>query len=193
MSRAFIGCGANLRRLVLEIFDKDDELATDMPGLAVNYCLIRARAVDVPALESRAKACGERLDAAVPGLTERLEDALISGARSESTKESKDHALHVAEILRDAGVDMPSDAMKGNEGTEMLSLTPSRRRLPSRSKPAKRPSPSRWSGIRRDAPGMTAGTATVCLRSLRPTTSMRRARRRVCSMPACARSCRPSP
>ncbi len=116
MSRAFIGCGANLRRLVLEIFDKDDELATDMPGLAVNYCLIRARAVDVPALESRAKACGERLDAAVPGLTERLEDALISGARSESTKESKDHALHVAEILRDAGVDMPSDAMKGNEG-----------------------------------------------------------------------------
>lgn len=37
MSRAFIGCGANLRRLVLEIFDKDDELATDMPGLAVNY------------------------------------------------------------------------------------------------------------------------------------------------------------
>lgn len=116
MSRAFIGCGANLRRLVLEIFDKDDELATDMPGLAVNYCLIRARAVDVPALESRAKACGERLDAAVPGLTERLEDALISGARSESTKESKDHALHVAEILRDAGVDMPSDATKENEG-----------------------------------------------------------------------------
>ena len=106
MSRAFAGCGANLRRLVLEIFDKDDGLETGMPALAVNYCLIRARAVDMPALMARAEACGEQLDAAVPGLTGRLEDALVNGARSESTKESKDHALYVAGILRDADVDI---------------------------------------------------------------------------------------
>lgn len=116
MSRAFVGCGANLRRLVLEIFDKDDGLATDVSALAVNYCLVRARAVDVPALMPRAKACGERLDAAVPGLTGRLEDALVAGARSESTKESKDHALRVAAILRGAGVEMPDDAPQGGDG-----------------------------------------------------------------------------
>lgn len=115
MSRAFAGCGANLRRLVLEIFDKDDGLETGMPGLAVNYCLIRARAVDMPVLMARAEACGEQLDAAVPGLTGRLEDALVNGARSESTKESKDHALYVAGILRDAGVDMPSNAPQPGE------------------------------------------------------------------------------
>lgn len=64
MPRAFIGCGAGLRRLALEVFGKGGGLeAGMMPGLAVGYCLIRARAVDVPALGSRAKACGGRPDA----------------------------------------------------------------------------------------------------------------------------------
>lgn len=119
MSRAFVGCGANLRRLVLEVFGNDDALpSTSLATLAANYCLIRARAVDVPALMPRAKAYGERLDAAVLGMTERLEDVLVAGGKSESTQESKDCALRAVEILRAAGVDMTDESQSGGEGDD---------------------------------------------------------------------------